>query len=103
MFVGVDSYEAFWPEGAWATWFVDDVFNTHTYEITDEKDDLANRSLFFWTAVALRLPVIRLGGGTCSLFGVRWLRACLDIPLAHIGGIVVNFGVGWLRACRGLP
>ena len=50
--VGVDSYEAFWPEGAWATWYVDDLFNTHTYEITDERDDLANHSLFFWTAVA---------------------------------------------------
>ena len=50
--VGVDSYEAFWPEGAWATWFTDDVFTTHAYEITDEPCDLANHSLFFWTAVA---------------------------------------------------
>ena len=108
--VGVDSYVALWPEGAWATWSVDDVFNTHIYEITDERDDLANHTLFFWTAVAL----IRLGGGRMGLraclgaplvhcLGVGWLRACLDIPLAHIGGIVVNFGVGWLRACRGLP
>jgi hypothetical protein len=61
--VGVDSYEAFWPEGAWATWFVGDVLNTHIYEITDERDDLANHSLFFWTAVA----EIRLGGGRRGL------------------------------------
>ena len=61
--VGVDSYEAFWPDGAWATWFVEDVFDTHIYEITDERDDLANHSLFFWTAVAL----IRLGGGRRGL------------------------------------
>ena len=50
--VGVDPYEAFWPDGAWATWYVDGVFNTHTYEITGEHNDLANHSLFFWTAVA---------------------------------------------------
>ena len=56
--VGVDSYEAFWPEGARATWFEYYLFSTHTYEITDERDDLANHSLFFWTAVALRLPFL---------------------------------------------
>ena len=61
--VGVDSYEAFWPDGAWATWFAKDVLNTHIYEITDERDDLAKHSLFFWTAVAL----IRLGGGRRGL------------------------------------
>ena len=33
---GVDSYEAFWPEGAWAMWYDVVVFNTHVYEITDE-------------------------------------------------------------------
>ena len=44
--------EAFWPEGAWATWHGKDVFDTHHYEITDEVHDLANHSLFFWTAVA---------------------------------------------------
>ena len=65
--VGVDSYQAFWPEGAWATWFVEDVFDTHIYEITDERDDLANHSLFFWTAVALKYYSLgereSLGGG----------------------------------------
>ena len=65
--VGVDSYEAFWPEGAWATWFVEDVFDTHIYEITDERDDLAKHSLFFWTAVALKYYSLgereSLGGG----------------------------------------
>ena len=52
--------EAFWPEGAWATWYLSDVFDTHTYEITDEKDDLRNHRLLFWTAVALKLFA---GGG----------------------------------------
>ena len=51
--VGVDSYEAFWPEGAWGMWYDVVVFNTHVYEITEEKCDLANHALFFWTAVAL--------------------------------------------------
>ena len=51
--VGVDSYEAFWPEGSYATWWSWSVFDNHTYEITEEGQDLANHSLFFWTAVAL--------------------------------------------------
>ena len=103
--VGVDSYEAFWPDGAWAQWWNNDVFDTHYYENTDEAHDLADHSLLFWTAAAFCLPLIRFWGlerASCSLFEVGWW-ACLDIPLAHIGGIVVNFGVGWLRACRGLP
>ena len=51
--VGVDSYEAFWPDGAWATWYMQDVFDNHVYEITEEGSDLANHALLFWTAVAL--------------------------------------------------
>ena len=111
--VGVDSYEAFWPEGVYATWFKNDVFYTHAYEITDELNDLANHSLFFWTAVALRLPLFRLGGGRRGLgpldaplvhcLGWGGLGLALTFLLLTLGGIVVNFGVGWLRACRGLP
>ena len=65
--VGVDSYEAFWPEGAFATWYNNDLFKTHTYEITDERDDLANHSLFFWTAVA----TVASDLGFCLDFSLR--------------------------------
>ena len=77
--VGVDSYEAFWPEGTYAKWYLDSVFKTHTYEITDERDDLANHSLFFWTAVALRLPLLRLGEGTRLLF-IVWGGVAEGLP-----------------------
>ena len=70
--VGVDSYEAFWPDGAWATWYTQDVFDNHVYEITEEGCDLANHALLFWTAVAL----IRWGGrgrrGLTRLLFIVW-------------------------------
>ena len=64
--VRAPSYEAFWPEGSSGTWYNQDVYDTHWYEITDEPGDLANHSLLFWTAVALRLPL--RGEGTPLLF-----------------------------------
>ena len=102
--VGVGSYKAFWPDGAWATWSMQDVFDNHVYEITEEGSDLANHALLFWTAVAL----IRWGGR-----GRMGLRACLDTPLVHclgwgglglaltfllltLGGLLLTLGLGGL-------
>ena len=77
--VGVDSYEAFWPLGTTATWYDRGVFNTHWYDITAEPHDLANHNLFFWIAVALRLPLFRLEGGRRGL-------GPLGAPLVHCLG-----------------
>ena len=114
--VGVDSYEAFWPDGAYATWYKNGVFNTHVYEITDEPNDLANHSLFFWTAVALRLPLFRLGGGRRGLgpldaplvhcLGWGGLGLALTFLLLTLGGLLLTLGLGGLglaEACPDIP
>ena len=61
--VGVDSYQAFWPEGAEAAWFDRGVMMSHVYEITEENGDLANHALFFWTARLPSAPLVHCWGG----------------------------------------
>ena len=66
---GVDSDEAFCPDDAWFKWW--DVMETMYFDITTEIHDLGDHHLLFWTAAAaaaaLRLPLIRLGGGSAPL------------------------------------
>lgn len=61
LFFVADAYEAFWPDGAWGTWFLEEVFNNHVFENTEEPHDLSNHTLFFWTVAALRLPSVASG------------------------------------------
>ena len=93
--VGVDSYEAFWPDGAWAQWWNNDVFDTHYYEHADEAHDLVDHSLLFWTAAAFCLPLIRFGGWSAPLVHcLRWGGGLvLTFLLLTLGGLL-TLGLG---------
>ena len=96
--VGVDSYEAFWPDGAWAQWWNNDVFDTHYYEHADEAHELVDHSLLFWTAAAFCLPLIRFGGWSAPLVHcLRWGGGlALTSLLLTLGGLLLTLGLGGL-------
>ena len=96
--VGVDSYEAFWPDGAWAQWWNNDVFDTHYYEHADEAHELVDHSLLFWTAAAFCLPLIRFGDWSAPLVHcLRWGGGLvLTFLLLTLGGLLLTLGLGGL-------